>query len=42
MELPENSNFCLFAAKGKWKQQTGVCLMQMGTENKSLFSLVSK
>jgi hypothetical protein len=32
-ELAENGNFCLFAANGKWKQQTSVCLLQ--TERKT-------
>jgi hypothetical protein len=36
----ENGNFCLFAAKGKWKRQTFVCFLQ--TENRSLFSLDGK
>jgi hypothetical protein len=38
----ENSNFRLFATKGKWKRQTSLCLLQMETENGSLFSLVGK
>jgi hypothetical protein len=42
MELTENYNFCLFAANGKQKRQTFVCLLQMETENGSLFSLVGK
>ncbi len=36
----ENCNFSLFAAKGKWKWQTSNWLLQMETENRSLFSLV--
>jgi hypothetical protein len=29
----ENGSFCLFAANGKQKQQTSVCLLQTETEN---------
>jgi hypothetical protein len=39
-KLMENSNFCLFAAKGKWKRQTFVYFLQM--ENVSLFFLDGK
>jgi hypothetical protein len=39
-ELTENGNFRLFAANGKWKRQTSVCLLDTG--NESLFSLVGK
>jgi hypothetical protein len=28
----ENGNFCLFAANGKQKWRTSICLLQMGTE----------
>jgi hypothetical protein len=38
----ETANFSLFAANGKWKQQTSVCLLQMEKENGSLFPLVDK
>jgi hypothetical protein len=31
-----------FFANGKWKRQIYVSLMQMGTENGRLFSLVGK
>jgi hypothetical protein len=41
-ELTENGNFRLFAANGKRKQQTSISLLQMETENGSLFSLVCK
>jgi hypothetical protein len=41
-ELTTNGNFILFAAIGKRKRQTSVCLLQMETENGSLFSMVSK
>jgi hypothetical protein len=41
-ELTEKGNFRLFAANGKWKRQSFVCLLQMETENESLFSLVGK
>jgi hypothetical protein len=32
----------LFAANGKWKRQTSVCLLKMETENGSLLFLASK
>jgi hypothetical protein len=35
-------NFCLFAANGKRKLQTSVCLLQTEMEKGSLFSLVGK
>jgi hypothetical protein len=38
----ENCDFHLFAANGKWKRQTPVCLLQMETENGSVYFLVSK
>jgi hypothetical protein len=38
----ENSDCRLFAANGKQKRQTSVCLLQTETENGSLFSLVGK
>jgi hypothetical protein len=38
----ENGNFRLFAANGKRKWQTSVCLLQTETGNGSLFSLVGK
>jgi hypothetical protein len=41
-KLKENGNFCLFAAHGKWKRKTLICLLQTETENGSLFSLVAK
>ncbi len=41
-ELTENGNLRCFAANGKRKQQTSVCLLQAETENRSLFSLVGK
>jgi hypothetical protein len=41
-ELTENSNFRLFAANGKRKQQTSVYLPQMEKKNRSLFSLLGK
>jgi hypothetical protein len=31
-ELTENGNFRLFAANGKRKRQTSICLLQMETE----------
>jgi hypothetical protein len=37
MELTENSNFQLFAANGKRKRQTSVCLLQTETVNGRLF-----
>jgi hypothetical protein len=42
MELAGNDNFHLFAANGKRKQQTSVCLLLTKTENLSLFSLIGK
>ncbi len=42
MELTENFNFPLFAAKGKQKQKTSVCSLQQKMENGNLFSLVGK
>ncbi len=33
-----NGNFCLFAANGKWKWQTSVCLQHTEMKNGSLFS----
>jgi hypothetical protein len=38
----EDSNFHLFAANIKRKWQTAICLLEMETENKSLFFLVGK
>ncbi len=40
MELTENGNFRLFSANGKLNWQTSICLLQMETENRCLFSLV--
>ncbi len=37
IELMENGNFCLFAANGKQKRLTSICLLQTETENGSLF-----
>jgi hypothetical protein len=39
IKLMESGNFRLLAANGKRKWQTSVCLLQMETENRSLFSL---
>ncbi len=41
-ELTENGNFCLFAADGKQRWQTSVCLLQTVKQTGSLFSLVVK
>jgi hypothetical protein len=41
-ELTENGKFCLFAATGKRKQRTSVCLLQTEMETRSLSSLVGK
>jgi hypothetical protein len=38
----ENGDLCLFAANGKRKWQTSICLLQMEKENGSLFSFVGK
>jgi hypothetical protein len=40
--LTENDSFRSFAANGKQKQQTSVRLLEMETENKSLFSMVGE
>ncbi len=42
MELTENGNLRLFTENGKEKQQTSIYLLQTETENRSLFSFVSK
>ncbi len=39
-ELTENGNFSLFDANRKQKRQLSVCMLQMETENGSLFFLV--
>ncbi len=41
-QVTDNGNFHWFAANGKQKPQTSVCLLQTGTENGSLFFLVGK
>ncbi len=41
-ELTENGNFRLFAANGKQKWPTFVCLLHRETENGSVFSIVDK
>jgi hypothetical protein len=38
----EKGNFRLYAANGKRKRQTSVCLLQTETENISFFSMVGK
>jgi hypothetical protein len=40
IELTENGYFRLFAANGKRKRQTSVCLLQTEIENGSSFILV--
>jgi hypothetical protein len=42
MKLSENGNFHLFAANGKWKWQTSICMVQIEMGNGSLFSPVGK
>jgi hypothetical protein len=41
-ELTENGNFRLFAANGKQKRQTSVCLLRTDMENGCLFSFAGK
>jgi hypothetical protein len=38
----DNGNLHLFSENGKGKRQISVSLLQMGTENGRLFSLVGK
>jgi hypothetical protein len=42
MELTENFNFPLFAAKGKQKKKTSVCSLRTENGKWNLFSLVGK
>jgi hypothetical protein len=41
-EQMEHGNFHFFAANGKQKYQTSVCLLHIEMENGNLFSLVGK
>jgi hypothetical protein len=48
-EIPQTENgdhgkrqLPFFALNGNWKRKKSICLLQMETENRSLFSLVGK